>query len=773
MTAASRPTRAGKRALSAVAATAMALPLSFGMMGSAFATGQYPGNQTDVAPTPTSTDTACPPSQVSNPGYTDVSSSSEFWSTQIYCISKYSWAKGTGDGTTYSPTREVTRAEMAAFVGRLAKGAGLTWNTAAYGFTDISSQPQEFQDAINALANAGVISGKSSTIFAPNDHVTRAQMAKFIANTLVKTGVTTANAAGGKDYFADDDGIPGGLEAYINDLAADKIVQGIDNSNYAPNRYVRRNQMAGFIARTTEAEVEAGKIANAYPAANTTVTPATQTAQTGGNATLTVKGANVTNISVAGACVNSSPATKSNTPASADTVETISVTVPISATATAGDCALTTTVTYSNGNTQTFTNTVTVSTTNQTYTVTPNTQATNTVSSGTSNTGSRSYQATGLDSAKTYSIQLFPAEAVKTSGGQVTFTQNSGIGNNTGTSIETVNGTIVAAAGSGAEKGEVDSISPVNGTITFAIDSTVSDQVIPVVYSDDNSTTTLNFTTAPTTTAPQAPTNAFGIGGEKDWTPAEATAFSNPAGKVITVDTANNSFTLDTNADGTPDVTVKYASGDTFTYTSGAFNQTISMSQFAAWLSGQTSTVTGDSVTVTGYNPGASQIDLTNDVPAAPTGVTATYNSTNKNVVVSFTPPTNPDVANYYLNRAPVSSSGTVGTYTQVATGSAATLKAAGYKFTDAPAAAGTYSYVVLADNAHGDKSPKSNASQATVPAAAIPPATPYSLATSVTNGSNAGNNGNALDTNDSFSVELRERPGHPGQPHHADAGGR
>ena len=134
--------------------------------------------------------------------------------------------------------------------------------------------------------------------------------------------------------------------------------------------------------------------------------------------------------------------------------------------------------------------------------------------------------------------------------------------------------------------------------------------------------------------------------------------------------------------------------------------------------------------------------------------MTATYNSTNKNVVVSFTPPTNPDVANYYLNRAPVSSSGTVGTYTQVATGSAATLKAAGYKFTDAPAAAGTYSYVVLADNAHGDKSPKSNASQATVPAAAIPPATPYSLATSVTNGSNAGNNGNALDTKDSFSAE-------------------
>ena len=141
-------------------------------------------------------------------------------------------------------------------------------------------------------------------------------------------------------------------------------------------------------------------------------------------------------------------------------------------------------------------------------------------------------------------------------------------------------------------------------------------------------------------------------------------------------------------------MTVKYVTGDHFVYTSDSQNATISMAQFSNWIS------KGDSVDVTGYNPGNTAFDLTNDVPNAPTGVSASYDSTSGDVTVSFTKPTNPDVAGYQLLRAPVTN-GKVGDYT---VDSSATRS--GTKFTDPTPATGTYSYEVQAKNDNDDWSP-------------------------------------------------------------------
>ena len=82
----------------------------------------------------------------------------------INCIAYYGITNGTGDGSTYSPNDDVTRAEMAVFIARAAKVAGVDVGMGSGGFSDIGDTWQEAQDAINGLASSGMIdSGGASS----------------------------------------------------------------------------------------------------------------------------------------------------------------------------------------------------------------------------------------------------------------------------------------------------------------------------------------------------------------------------------------------------------------------------------------------------------------------------------------------------------------------------------------------------------------------------------------------------------------------------------
>jgi hypothetical protein len=118
---------------------------------------------------------------------------------------------------------------------------------------------------INRLADAGVVlggpGGRAATIYAPNEFISRAQMASFINraaayamsqnpnNSGNGTGYTAANNA---NYFVDSGEIAV-HQANINGLASAGIVIGVQPVNehrYAPRANVTRAQMAGFISRT-------------------------------------------------------------------------------------------------------------------------------------------------------------------------------------------------------------------------------------------------------------------------------------------------------------------------------------------------------------------------------------------------------------------------------------------------------------------------------------------------------------------------------------------
>ncbi len=143
----------------------------------------------------------------------------------------------------YCPDRPVTRGQMAAFL------------TRAFGYTERLADPftdddgSIFEADIERLAAAGVTLGcnpPANTRYCPDDPVSRAQMASFLARALDLQPL----AAG---PFQD---ISGNIHSFtINAIAAARITYGCNppaNDLYCPNDLVTRAQMASFLARALD-----------------------------------------------------------------------------------------------------------------------------------------------------------------------------------------------------------------------------------------------------------------------------------------------------------------------------------------------------------------------------------------------------------------------------------------------------------------------------------------------------------------------------------------
>ncbi len=111
-------------------------------------------------------------------------------------------------------------------------------------FSDDNGHPLE--NGIEAIARAGITFGcnpPANTRFCPDDTMTRAQAAGFVARALELPDT-------GEDHFRDDDGHP--LESAINRLAEAGITLGCNppaNDRFCPNRGLTRAEFAAFLAR--------------------------------------------------------------------------------------------------------------------------------------------------------------------------------------------------------------------------------------------------------------------------------------------------------------------------------------------------------------------------------------------------------------------------------------------------------------------------------------------------------------------------------------------
>ena len=271
--------RGGARAGAALAVCAL--------IASLLAVGVNPATAVEETADHLAAASACGGDAVTDRMFTDVPEGHIFRDA-INCIAHHGITAGTGDGTTFSPSDDVTRWQMALFIAAAMKAAGVDLGAVMdAGFTDIGDAPAVVRDAINQLATNGVVPEAST--YRPNDPMTRADMAIFLVGFLDKAApnVTIAEdgaimlgtgsaAAEADDYFADVRALSSpsvdraaaalfelGITAGTSQAAVVDPTQTPLDVKFDPEGTVTRGAMAAFITQAL---------------AHTSLAPATTTA---------------------------------------------------------------------------------------------------------------------------------------------------------------------------------------------------------------------------------------------------------------------------------------------------------------------------------------------------------------------------------------------------------------------------------------------------------------------------------------------------------------
>ena len=161
--------------------------------------------------------------------------------------------------TSYQPTGQVTRAQMASFLARWiddhaerGSGNGLP-RTAPLRFTDVRDSSVH-ATAIARLSAAGIIQGTSATTFRPSAPVTRGQTASLMARAMDHVAGTPLPR--GRDTFSDDNGNT--HEPNIDRLAATGVLTGVGGFSFRPGAAVTRGAMASILMRGSAKLVDDG-----------------------------------------------------------------------------------------------------------------------------------------------------------------------------------------------------------------------------------------------------------------------------------------------------------------------------------------------------------------------------------------------------------------------------------------------------------------------------------------------------------------------------------
>ncbi len=186
-------------------------------------------------------------SDPSDPGFTDIGGLSDESQTAIGQLADLEITKGTSD-TTYSPEDNVQRGHMALFIARLMnKMNTVADGSTKYGwlpsdvakntdkekpaespFTDLGTATKDAYDAITQLWELGVASGISATSYAPNQEITRAAMAGFMAGVLDHSNARPAGLSLQTNKASD-----------FGDIADAVVMVSYRSDNFAPMEDMR------------------------------------------------------------------------------------------------------------------------------------------------------------------------------------------------------------------------------------------------------------------------------------------------------------------------------------------------------------------------------------------------------------------------------------------------------------------------------------------------------------------------------------------------------
>jgi len=145
----------------------------------------------------------------------------------------------------YMPGKQVTRAEFISLLVR-ALELGKSENSTAQ-FSDVQSE-NWYYDAVQTAVSAGWINGYANNTFAPNQNITRAEMAVILSRVLQHLGVTEGKGASLPGY-ADQAQIQSWAKDAVAQIATLGIMQGRGETHFAAQENTTRAEAAVVVYR--------------------------------------------------------------------------------------------------------------------------------------------------------------------------------------------------------------------------------------------------------------------------------------------------------------------------------------------------------------------------------------------------------------------------------------------------------------------------------------------------------------------------------------------
>lgn len=167
---------------------------------------------------------------------------------------KYVYEKGMMAGTAadvFAPNATTTRAMIVTILYRLEGSPAVTGTSA---FVDVPAG-QWYTDAVNWAAANQIVKGTSATTFAPNDSITREQMAAILYRYAQYKGYDVTKKADLSGYSDN-----GQVSAYAKDALAwanaAKLINGVANTTLAPQGNATRAQVSAILHRFCDGVVK-------------------------------------------------------------------------------------------------------------------------------------------------------------------------------------------------------------------------------------------------------------------------------------------------------------------------------------------------------------------------------------------------------------------------------------------------------------------------------------------------------------------------------------
>jgi len=180
------------------------------------------------------------------------------WSwSWVMAMYEYDFTNGV-DGVNYGVEQNVSRGQMAAFLGRVMEAYGLAPLGLSEEFDDVFADDY-YHDAVMLLRDYGITNGVGNNLYDPEAEVSREQMAKFIEETFRAIQAYTGAIDHWNPSFEisptgvifEDVGLDNFFVSYIEELAWDGLTDGCGrdglNISYCPKAPVLRSEMAKFI----------------------------------------------------------------------------------------------------------------------------------------------------------------------------------------------------------------------------------------------------------------------------------------------------------------------------------------------------------------------------------------------------------------------------------------------------------------------------------------------------------------------------------------------